>query len=202
MDFSTLIPWVCASLNCASVAELDPWNLTELYSYAEEKLRMAASRYLLFTAFDQTTALVAGQASYELPASHNSTIFAAADGVKLRASTVAELEALDDNWEEAANATPDRWTDDVLGLGLIRVYPPPVADGILTLIYQQDAPTVSAASPAAVVPIPVADYLAMAVVEQARSRQGDAQMLDAAKSFASVEQIYEQAFQAYWGEGL
>lgn len=202
MDFSTLIPWVCASLNCATVAELDPWTLTELYAYASEKLQTSASRYLLYAVADQATALVIGQPMYELPATHASTVFAAADGVKLRASTVAELEALDDDWEEAANATPERWTEDVLGLGIVRVYPPPIAAGVLTLIYQQSSPDLTAASPIASMPIPVADYLTMAVLEKARSRQGDAQMLDAAKAFASVEQIYEQSFSAYWGEGL
>src|ERR1035438_3838798 len=99
MDFSTLIPWVCASLNCTTPTQLDPWTLDELYTYAEEKFDVAARKFLLGVKYDNTTALVAGQALYQLPADSQTTIMAAANGVMLRPSTVAEMEALDDDWE-------------------------------------------------------------------------------------------------------
>src|ERR1700733_10967983 len=109
MDFSTLIPWICASLNCSSVTQLDPWTLDELYNYAEEKFCGAASKFLLLVKYSSPTALVPGQPLYPLPTDCMTTIFAAQNGVALRPSTVAEMEALDDNWGAATPATPTRW---------------------------------------------------------------------------------------------
>ncbi len=202
MDFSTLIPWVCASLNCTTPDQLDPWTLTELYDYAQEKLRSAARSYFLFVQMDASTVLAASQGFYPLPASHVSTVFMAVNGVMIRATTVSELEALDDNWEEATPATPTRWTENALGLIMIRLYPAPAAAGALTLVYQQEAPNLTAAAPVVTMPAIMGDYLALRTLEQARMRQGDAQMLDCSKALGDVATLLEQAMADYWGTGL
>src|SRR5947209_17422899 len=117
MDFSTIIPWICASLNCPSTAELGNWTEAELYAYAEEALNNAGGKYLLVAEFDDTTAIVAGQPMYELPTEHLATVWAAVDGTALKPATTAEMEALDDLWEEAASGTAARWVGDALGQG-------------------------------------------------------------------------------------
>jgi hypothetical protein len=200
MDFSNLIPWICASLNCSAPDQLDAWTLDELYTYAEEKLRTAARKCLLSVKY-ATTALVAGEPLYELPADDMATIFAAADGVALRPSTVAEVEALDDNWEEAANDTPVRWVANALGVTHVRTYPPPANGGVLGLIYQADSPSLNATAPAVPMPTIMGDYLALRALEQARMRQGDGQMLDASQAFGQMAAVLDKAFEAYWGNG-
>jgi hypothetical protein len=200
MDFSTLIPWICASLNCTSVT-LDPWTLTELYNYAEEKLDVAARKFLLACKYDTSTVLATGQALYPLLPDSQATIMAAANGVMLKPSTVAEMEALDDGWESAPNGTPQRWVANAQGVTNIRAYPPPNATGVLTFIYQADSPSVTAAAPVIAMPTIMGDYLALRVLEQARLRQGDAQMLDCSKAFGNMASVIEKAFEAYWGGG-
>jgi len=201
MDFSQLVPWICASLNCTTPDQLDPWTLNELYTYAEEKLRSASRRWLLILKYDATTALAAGQGFYDLPDDHVGSIFAAVNGVVIRATTVAQLEAFDDDWLDAANGTPLRWTENALGLIMIRLYPPPAAAGALALVYQAASQDLNTASPVATAPAIMGDYLSLRVLEQARLRQGDAQMLDASKAFGSMAGVLEQAFSAYYGEG-
>ena len=201
MDWSILIPWVCTSLNSPSIAELGAWTEDELYTYAEEALSDIAGKFILLAEVDDTIALAADQGLYELPLLHIATIFAAADGIALQPSTVAEMEALDDNWEEAASGTPARWVGNALGSGFIRAYPPPSIDGALTLIYQSDSPDLTAAAAEIKMPAPVGDYLAIKTLQQARIRQGDNQMLDAADTFGILAGVYEKAFEAYWGNG-
>jgi hypothetical protein len=50
-------------------------------------------------------------------------------------------------------------------------------------------------------PAPVGDYLAIKSLEQARMRQGDGQMLDAAQAFGMLGSIFEKAMESYWGAG-
>ena len=198
MDFSTLIPWICTSLNAPSVAELGEWSEAELYAYAEEALQNLAGRVLLLAAYDDSTAIVANQPLYELAAAHIATVFAAVDGVALKPATVAEVEALDDNWEEAASAAPTRWVGNALGQKFIRLYPPPASGTALQLIFQQQPPAVTAASPVVLMPAPLGDYMAHKALKHARARQGDGQMTDAAAAFDGLAAAYEAAARGLW----
>jgi hypothetical protein len=199
MDFSTLIPWIATSLNSENVTNLLYWSQDELYQYAETSLGNLTNRFLLIAVFDDTTAIVANQPLYELPTSHIAIIAAAIDGTILKPSTARELEAFDTNWEDAASATPTRWVGNALGMGFIRLYAPPASGTALQLLYQQEGPILTAASPNVLIPPPIADYLAIKALEHARERQGDAQMTDAAGAFRTIAGIYEQACASYWG---
>jgi len=199
VDFSTEIPWLCASLNCPSVAELDTWTQDELYTYAEEALRAVARKFILFAGYNTATTLTIGQAVYGLPSDHVATIYLAAAGAMLAPSNVAEMEALDDSWTTAANATPARWVGNAADMTVAGIYPPPAAPCPLTLVYQAECPDLSVASPVVAMPTIMGDYLALRVLEQARMRQGDAQMADASKAFGNMADTIESAFQAYWG---
>jgi hypothetical protein len=200
VDWSSLIPWMCQSLNAPNVAQLQNWTAAELYQYAEESLRALGGKAQLIVELDESIALVADQAFYEVPAGHIATIYAAADGVMLKPSSVAEVEALDDNYEEAASDTPTRWIGDSLGLGLIRTYPAPDATGTLTLIFQKDTPDLTAAAAEVKIPAPIGDYLSVKALQQARERQGDGQMKDAAAALGLLGGLYEKAAEAYWGK--
>lgn len=199
MDWSTLFHWMCQSLNAPNAAQLQNWTEAELYQYAEEALHDIGGKFVLVGELDESFALVADQAFYELPTLHIATIYAAADGVYLKPGNVAELEALDDNWEEAASATPLRWIGDALGLKIIRVYPPKSATGTLALIYQKHPPDLTPDAAEVKMPAPIGDYLSVKALQQARLRQGDGQMLDAAAALGALGGVYEEAMKAYWG---
>lgn len=206
MDWTSLTPWILQSLNAPTLAQLANWTETELYQYAEEALHDIGGRMLLIVQYDDSTALVQDQALYPVPAEHIVTIYVAADGATLEATTVGEMEALDDDWEEAASASaPARWIGNASGLGYIRVYPPKNGAGVLALIFQMhppDMPVPAAGQPLEIkMPAPVGDYLAAKSLEAARRRQGDGQMLDVAQGFNNLGQIFEKAMQAYWGSG-
>lgn len=200
MNWSGLMPWVCASLNSGAVWELLYWTETELYHYAEQALHDIGGRFLLCVEFDGTTALVADQAFYPVPEHHIATIYASANGTFLKPSTVLEMESLDDGWEDASSAPPQRWVGDTLGLAVIRAYPPPDAPGTLELIYHQHPPDLTPTAPSVLMPAPIADYLAVRALQDARERQSDGQMADAAAGFGILAQIYEQAIAGYWGQ--
>jgi hypothetical protein len=106
------------------VAQLGNWTEAELYQYAEEALHDAGGRYVLIAGIDSTTALVANQTLYPTLPNQIATIYASAGGAMLAPSSVAEMEALDDDWEEAAAADPTRWVGNNLGEEFIAVYPP------------------------------------------------------------------------------
>lgn len=206
MDWTTLTPWMLQSLNAPSVPELTDWTETELYQYAEEVFRDLGARYLLMAKYDDTTALASGQALYPVLGDHVTTIFCAADGVMLEPCEVEEMEAFDDDYEEAASAAaPTKWIGNWLGLEYVRVYPPKNAAGVLIFIYQQQPPTMplpAVGQPLEIkMPAPIGDFLTIKALEQARRRQGDGQMLDAAGAFGKLGQIYEKAIAAYWGSG-
>lgn len=200
-DFSTLIPWICESLNAENVAALMFWSQDELYQYAEEALHDIGGRFILIAEFDNSAALVADQALYPLPVHHIVTVYASANGQALKSSTVKEMEALDGAWEDAASGTVTRWIGDYLGLRFIRLYPAPDAGGTLELIYQRHPSDLTATAPKIAVPVPVGDYLAVKALEKARARQSDGQMIDAAQAFGTLGAIYERAMEAYWGQG-
>jgi hypothetical protein len=187
------------------VAQLGNWTEAELYQYAEEALHDAGGRYVLIAGIDSTTALVANQTLYPTLPNQIATIYASAGGAMLAPSSVAEMEALDDDWEEAAAADPTRWVGNNLGEEFIAVYPPSNAAGVLTLVYQMHPPNMpvpAAGQPLDLnIPAPVGDYLAVKALAQARLRQGDGQMLDAAQAFTMLGGLYEKCFAAYWGDG-
>lgn len=205
MDWTTLTPWMLQSLGANNAAELVDWTETELYQYAEEIFRDLGARLLLIVRYDDSTAIAQDQAVYPVPAGHIVTIYAAADGATLAPTEVDEMEALDDDYEEAASSTPTRWIGNWLGLGTLRIYPPKNGAGVLALIFQQQPPAMPLPTPGEPLeikmPAPVGDYLTLQALEQARRRQGDGQMLDAAQAFTNLGQIYEKAFQSYWGDG-
>jgi len=301
VDWSTRIPFLAQSLNAPDVSSLDSWTEAELYQYAEEALHDIGGKFQLIVDYDETIALVADQALYGLPALHIATIYAAADGAMLNPSSVSEMEALDDQYEEAASAAaPTHWVGNNLGLGFIRIYPPKNGAGVLVLVFQKHPPDLTPTAPsgggvasvtysypltgnptdahtltlagvtysilestytvpqiaaalaalaaddplcavtdnpavgtitirpraaggapiavsgsdgnaaASLViggaglnlPEPVGDYLALKSLEQARRRQGDGQLLDAAQAFATLGQLHEKVMAAYYGAGM
>lgn len=200
-DFSTLVPWICQSLNASDVSNLTYWTEAELYQYAEEAFHDIGGKFLLIAEFDGTTALIADQGMYPVPFLHIATIFVSTNGEALRSSSVKEMEALDTDWEQAASGAVTRWIGNFLGMNFIRTYPAPDAPGTLELIFHKHPPDLTPSATQISVPKPVADYLAVKALQAARARQSDAQMLDASAAFGMLGTIYEQAIEAYWGQG-
>ena len=201
MNFATLTPWMLECLNCSNVSELNPRTIGELYNYAEEALHDIGGRFLLLVTFDGTILLVSGQSTYELDGLHIATIYAAASGSTLRPSTVAEMEALDPGWEEAAIGTPERWVGNISGLHYIAIYPPPQYAGYLQIVMHKHPPDLTPAAPSVAMPAAVGDYLLLRTLERARQREGEMQMPDVAQALGGLADAYEQAMQAYYGQG-
>jgi hypothetical protein len=117
---------------------------------------------------------------------------------------VAELEALDSDWEETAvsgGGSVTHWVGDYLGLRFLRFYPIPAtsADVLLVRACLPSIPTAKSAGVA--IPAPFADYLALATLRDARAKQGDARMPEVAQHIDQRLKLYDQVVQAYWGGG-
>lgn len=144
-----------------------------------------------------TVAAVAGTAAYALPARHIATIAAALDGSALRPATCAELSAENDTWE-SASGTPVRYVPDMEGREKFGLYPAPDAAGTVSLIHTQSPSAVDTQSPTVNAPAVMADYLAWAMLSQARGKESDAHMADVAAHAAERARMFEQVFAEYW----
>jgi len=201
VDLSKRIPVLCARLNAAGAGDLVFWTEPELYQRMAEALTRLARRDRIFWTVGETIAVEIPQAVYLLP--NNAGIaLAALDAAELRPASVGELEARDSNWEQTVcveGEIPTHWIGDYLGAGFIRLYPSPIATGELLILSAKlpDEPT--AETPQARIPAPVADYLALAALQEARDKEGDARMPEVAQVCASIAALYEQTFAAYWG---
>jgi hypothetical protein len=200
IDVSALLAnEVIPALNAATAADLVFWTAAELYQFADDAVKEAARRSLIFVSV-APLALAIGAGDTALPAGTVAVLAAAFANLPLRAATVAEIEALDDNWEQTTGP-PAKWLEDA-GITVVRTYPAPSVAGTLSVVLQgfPSAP-ISAGNTAIEAPAPFAGYLLQAMLGRARGKQSDAMMPEIADHCAQREGIYRQIFTQYWGAG-
>jgi len=209
MDLSAQMPMLFAELNAAAAADLVFWTQDELYRYADLALSDLSGRLLLFVDA-QDLAGVSGQPTYDLAHTTDDTpvdtLFVSLlhliwNGTFVPPANVREVEALDANWR-ATTGTVSKWIGDDLAPGMIVVYPAPTSSPTFTVFCQRSGPTIAAATPSTPAPDALADWLHMKALVEARRKRSDAWMPEAATLAEQVAGILEQAFAAYYGEGL
>lgn len=205
LDFSQAIPSLCARLNSRVAGELVFWSEAELYQRASESQKRLARLANLFVMSDESLDVVADEAIVALPARHLATLLVALDGHLLTPASVLEMEAFDCNWEEtlaATNLEVDSWVGDYLGQNFIRLYRIPVDSGNLLMVVALYPEDITAVLPKTLIPEPLGDYLALAALMEARSKDTDARMPEVAAHLGERLKLYEQAIAAYWGGGF
>jgi hypothetical protein len=188
---------ILPALGAAAAADLVFWTAQDLYDWLNEGLKQLARRRGLFIERDTSISVVASTASYTLPARHLSTLHVALDGAELRPATVRAVEALDADWPNTED-TPERYLQDVAGLGSIRLYPTPDDSGTLGIVFHR-YPADVADSDSIPAPDTISDYLADVVIAEARGTEGDGAMPEAAEFCRQEGKLYEAVFRGYWG---
>ena len=127
-------------------------------------------------------------------------------GIPLWPVSVSELQALDTNWEFAVESPGHptyRFCQNYLGFEWIRLYPAPSTDDRAVCIAGFIKPTDISATHTTIPISPVlGDAVLLAMVSEARLKEGNAQMVDASDAIRQILQFYEKCALAYWGGGL
>lgn len=190
---------ILPALGATSLGDLDWATSTELYQWADEAVKRLSHRCGVFVEWNQATASVAGTPQYPVPAGHIDTIHVTLGTLALRATTVAELEALDGTWAASQGAVT-RFSMDADGTGYITLYQIPMTTGTpLTWIFHQFPPVEISEGATVDVPSPMGDYLAYAMVGEARRKESDRAMPEVAEHCDQMTALMEEVACAYWG---
>jgi hypothetical protein len=185
-------------LNSQDSADLEHWTDAELLLWLNQGFERLARKAAVFVERNTSVAVVNGTAVYSLPARHLATIHASLGGSPLRASSRAELDARDNGWKTAEGDVTHYLHDHGAGLGSIRLYKEPQANGTLALI-RTFTPAALAASGAVALPDILADHAFVHALGEARRREGDAAMPETAAVCEELRSIYERVAREYWG---
>jgi hypothetical protein len=194
---------ILSSLGATSLADLDWCSATELYQWADEAVKRLSHRCGVFVLRDTSTSLVSGLSQYEVPGGHIDTIHVSLleQALSLRASSVAELEALDGTWSASQGAVT-RFSMDRNGTDFITLYQIPAASGqTLAVIFHQFPPVEIAEGATVDVPSPMGDYLAYSMIGEARRKESDRAMPEVAEHCEQMLALMEEVACAYWGPG-
>jgi hypothetical protein len=184
-------------LNVQDAADLEDWTDAELLLWLNQGFERLARKAQVFTE-RATVSVTSGSATYSLPARHLGTIHVSLGGSPLRAASRAELDALDDDWKTSAGTVTHYLQDAGAGLGSIRLYKEPQANGTLALI-RTFTPAAITAGTATALPDILADHAFVHALGEARRREGDSAMPETAEVCDQLRGVYEQLAREYWG---
>lgn len=191
---------ILPALGATSLVDLDWASSTELYQWADEAVKRLSHRCGVFVEYSFATLTGAGISQYPVPAGHIDTIHVTLGSLALRATTVAELEALDGQWA-ASQGVVTRFSMDADGTGFITLYQIPMTTGTtLTWIFHQ-FPAAIVQGSTVDVPSPMGDYMAYAMVGEARRKESDRAMPEVAEHCDQMMGLMEEVACAYWGPG-
>lgn len=197
VDVGAVVDELYPFLGSYSEAALLAWDRAELLRLADEGSKRLAR---LSGAFVEraSTPLAVGVAEYDKPARHLSTIRVSADETALRATTRQQLEALDADWPAAEAAAPTLHFQS--GPDKFRVFPMLEAgvSGTLSQLFHAYPAGVDSGGMVAA-PDFFGDYIGWYALSEARRKESDGAMPEAADFFASVFGIFEQAARDLWG---
>jgi hypothetical protein len=191
---------ILPALGATSLEDLDWASATELYQWADEAVKRLSHRCGVFVERDTSNVTEANTSQYPVPAGHIDTIHVTLAGLSLRASTVAELEALDASWALTVG-TVSRFSMEADGVDYITLYQVPLVGGsTLAWIFHQFPAQIEQGSTVDVPP-PMGDYLAYAMVGEARRKESDRAMPEVAEHCDQMMGLMEEVACAYWGPG-
>lgn len=191
-----------ARLGATSFGDLDWATIAEFYTYFDEGLKHLAAKTGIFIERDATGSLASGESQYSAPNGWISTVHLSVAGLRIRPTTLTEIEALDSQYA-AASGTPVRYSDDSGPLGNITYYPTPAAPDAgktVAVVFHQSPPDLTTGQTIIPAPSPIADYFLYYGLMRARSKESVAAMPEVATHAASRVALFEQIFQQYWGE--
>lgn len=190
---------ILPALGATSLQDLDWASSTELYQWADEAVKRLSHRCGVFVERDTSTSVVESTSQYPVPAGHIDTIHVTLGTLSLRASTVAELEALDGTWA-VTQGPVSRFSMEADGTDFITLYQVPTSTGTLAWIFHQFPEEITSGS-LVDVPSPMADYLAYAMVGEARRKESDRAMAEVSDHCDQMMALMEEVACAYWGPG-
>jgi hypothetical protein len=207
INFVVVLGDLYPRLNATSQADAVYWTDAELYQWFDEATQRLARSAGVFVERDTSITVSSAQGSYDLPSDQISTIQADLAGVVLRPRTVEELEALDADWPATTGPpSPSAFVQNVLGLGVIALYPAPgTADNekTLGLVIHTAPATVSASNALLSAPSVLQDYFGFYALAEARAKESKGAMPEVADWLRSgVTALYEQVIEGYWGEAM
>ena len=188
---SEIIDRLCYLLNAEDAAHLTYWSSAELADYAVDALQKLSRVAAAWPARD-TRQTSADTAAYTLPEGHLGVVHVSLDGVALRPANMQELDALG-----AATGPTKRWAADWQGFDSILLSPAPEADQALAIVTSIAPADATGAWPAI-----VDDYLELSLQADARGRDGDGAMPEAAAWCRAITGLIERAAAAIWGPSL
>jgi hypothetical protein len=192
---------ILPALGASSLADLDWASNTELNQWADEAVKRLSHRCGVFVERDTSNVTELNSSQYPVPQGHIDTIHVTLNGLSLRATTVAELEALDAAWA-VTQGPVTRFSMEADGTSFITLYMVPVVVGEpLAWIFHQFPPVAITGGTIVDVPSPVGDYLAYAMVGEARRKESDRAMPEVAEHCDQMLALMEEVASAYWGPG-
>jgi hypothetical protein len=206
VDADQVIAELLPAFGASSLSDLTWASQTELYQWADEALKRLSHRAGVFVERDTTTNVTAPDGSYPVPAAHIDTIHVAlltfnpAAALSLRATTVEELAALDATWPLTSGAV-ERFSMDQGPEGFITIYRLPLVSGNLAWIFHKFPTAIQAGQTAIAAPSPIGDYLAYAMLGEARRKESEAAMPEVADHCDQMMALMEEVVTAYWGPG-
>ncbi len=191
---------ILPALGASSLADLDWASSTELYQWADEAIKRLSHRCGVFVERDTSNTTVSGTSQYPVPDGHIDTIHVTLGTLSLRATTVAELEALDGAWA-VTQGTVTRFSMEADGTDFITLYQVPTTNGTtLAWIFHQFPEQIASGSTIDV-PSPIADYLAYGMIGEARRKESDRAMPEVSDHCDQMMALMEELATAYWGPG-
>lgn len=206
VNVDTIIGDLIPALGAGSLQDLDWVSEAELYQWADEAIKRLSHRCGVFVFRDTSTSIESGLSPYPVPQAHIDTIHVTLVPVSgaplsLRATTSAELEALDGNWTATVGPIT-RFSMDADGTKFITVYMTPMATGgSLAWIFHGFPAEIESGETAVDVASPIGDYLAYAMLGEARRKQSERAMPEVADWCDKRLDLMEQVIEAYWGPG-
>lgn len=175
-------------------------GVDELYAFADDAAKKLAYETGVFVTYDDSITAAAETAVYLLQTSNVFTLYVWLNGVPLRITRVAELEALDGNWPATVGPTT-RCAFDAGSAGTISLYPSPSAGGALQQVCQEYPGTVALGSSLIDMPSVAQDYFTYAMLAGGRGKESEAAMPEMAAHYGERLKMYEQVFEHLWGPG-
>jgi hypothetical protein len=193
-------------LSAAELATNALWlTTTELYQFGDDACKRLSHSAGVFFVVDTSINVVAGTASYALPAAHVFTVmawmvYAGQPVLVLRMTSVGALFALDANWATTIGDAR-RISLDAAPVGNATLYPIPIAAGTLAQVCQIFTAVANGSSTVPLCQL-MQDYFSYALLAAALGKESDFAKPEVAMHCGERMKLYEAVAAHLWGKGV